>query len=119
MDSISINKMQQKLSLIDEFIQAVVRNSIWIGLIIAGIAGRFGADILMNRRISLWYIVGTLLTSLFVGFIAFIWYSSHDPETGKIMVPILTLSSRDVLLTLRMINWSKLIELLTKLPLKK
>lgn len=119
MDGLPHAKMSQKVNLIDEFIQAIVRHSAWIALIIVGIAGKFGVDILLNKKLSLWYVIGTILVAFFVGFVSSIWYSSHDPEMGKIMVPLLTLSSRDVLLTVRLINWGKLIELLTKLPLKK
>lgn len=114
-----IKHMSQKLSYTAEVMQIAAKYGAWIGYVAIGIIGKFGLDVLNHRKISAWYIFGTGCTSLFVGWIASRWCMVNHPDYGAYMVPVATLLSRDVLVFLKLIDWTKIAGALFKVEIKK
>jgi hypothetical protein len=91
----------------------------WIAYVCIGLVGKFGWDIVAKKKPSGWYIVGTGCMGVFVGFITSRWCLSHSPETGSYIVPVATLCSRDILVFVRMIDWSKVANAILKADIFK
>jgi len=103
-----------------EIISFLSKYGALITYIIIGLMGKFGFDIVSGKRISGWYIVGTGLMAVFVGWLAWEWCLSHPDWNPGFTIPIATLVSRDVLLFLMLIDWMSVLRILTgKVPAKE
>lgn len=113
MHFIQDNKMSEK----NDIAESVFKVGGLLFYILIGLCGTFGLDILNGKRITTWYAVGTTLCAFFVGIIS--W--NICPRVGidrQVGVPLITLCSKDVLLFVKSIDFTKIGNALLKSWLK-
>lgn len=118
MDNIQTKSMSDK-QWVNEILDSLSKYAAWIAYVGIGLVGKFGWDIVARKKPSGWYILGTGCMGAFVGFITSRYFMVHNPEMGAYVVPIATLSSRDILVFVRMIDWGKVLNAILKMDIKK
>lgn len=116
MDFIQNNKMFKTHPEITEFL---TKYGMWVAYVLMGLVGKFGWDIISNRKISFRYILGSSMCGVFAGYIASVWCMRHAPSTGSYVVPVLTLVSRDFFLFLFSLDYNAVLKILLKKDFKK
>jgi hypothetical protein len=116
MDGYKMSQREHYLNLCYEFL---AKYGAWFAYILLGIVGKFGWDIVKGKRISWWYVFGSGCIAIFVGCVSSFWFIEHNPKAGAYFVPLLTLSSRDILLLVKMIDWHKVLGAFFRVEIKK
>lgn len=78
-----------------------------------GLVGKFGLDIVNNRKLTGWYVFGTGCLGYFVGFLLWQWCKSNPEYNPGIIIPAGTLVSRDITLFLTMVDWQSVLKIVT------
>lgn len=86
----------------------------WIFYIAIGMAGKFGLDMMKQKKMSFWQLIGSACISCFIGFMAASYCMSYAPKLGPFIVPIATLISDRVILFLFAINYTPILESIFK-----
>jgi len=97
--------------LADETLEFISKWGAWVTYIFIGLVGKFGWDIINRKKMSFWYIFGTGMVAIFVGYLSTMWCSAHCPAQGAYIVPVCTLVSRDIMLFLTMLDWPSILHL--------
>lgn len=84
----------------------------FLGYVLISLMGKFGYDLVSNRRITIKYIAGTTGIAIFVGWVAYKWCMAHNDLNPGITVSIAALFSRDLIVFATMIDKKKLFEML-------
>lgn len=119
MDNIQVKGMSHKSQWLADISEVLSKYGAWIAYVGIGLIGKFGWDIVSRKKLSGWYIFGTGCMSIFVGFICSKWFMIHQPEMGAYCVPVLTLVSRDILVFIKLIDWTKILSAVFKVDVKK
>jgi len=105
----------------DEIFGFFVKNGAWLSWILMGILGRFGYDIVNNKKISWYYVVGTWLCAVFVGYVACKFFNEFAPNKAPFMVPTITMLGNNILSYLVLkwkdflsVDWNSINEILNK-----
>lgn len=117
MDSLQTNQMSIKTQGYD-IAEMLSKYGAWIAYVCIGLIGKFGWDIVAKKELSWLYVIGTGFMAVFVGFISSRWFMIHNPEMGAYVVPVLTLVSRDILMFIKMLDWSKILSIVLNVKVK-
>lgn len=120
MDYSQIKKME-KGSIINQVWQFVSKTWIWGIFISIGIIGKFGIDMVQQRKKSIGQAIGQTLVAGFIGYLASIYCMTHFPPAhegdyspqGALIVPIATLISDRIMMFLIGIDWHPVIAILS------
>lgn len=82
----------------------------WIFYIVIGMAGKFGLDIMSQRKMGILQFIGSACISCFIGFLAASYCMAYSPKAGPFIVPICTLISDRIILFIFAINYTPLLE---------
>lgn len=107
MDFVQGNKMFKTQH--PQIVEFVTKYGMWVAYVLMGLVGKFGWDIITNRKLSFRYMLGSSLCGMFTGYLASVWCMEHSPTMGAYLVPVMTLLSRDVFLFLFSLNWKSLL----------
>jgi len=118
MNNIPFGNMSTKEQYISDVSDLLHKYGAWISYVGIGLVGKFGWDIVARKKPSGWYILGTGCMGVFVGFISSRWFIAHNPKMGRYIVPVLTLASRDVLVFIKLIDWTKILSAVFKIEVK-
>lgn len=83
-----------------------------LGYVLISLIGKFGYDLVSNRKITIKYMAGTSFMGLFVGYIVYQWCKLHPSMNPGIAIPMATLFSRDLIVFATMIDKKRLFEML-------
>lgn len=111
----------EKNTLISQTVQFITKSWFWGLFIIIGLLGKFGLDLVQQRKKSFMQVLGQTLVAGFVGYLASIYCMQHYPPlpgssyspTSAIIVPITTLISDRIALFLIGIDWHPVLTILT------
>src|SRR6478752_745230 len=103
-----------KMSTKNDLIEFCIKYGAFIAWVSIGLAGLFGLDIINQKKITRWYAFGTVLCGFFVGYITASWCGVHCPDKSKLMVPIATLASRDIIVLIKAFDYKKILGILLK-----
>lgn len=112
-------KMTSREQVMSDISEALAKYGAWIAYVCIGLIGKFGWDIVSRKKLSGWYILGTGCMAAFVGFISSRWFMTHNAEMGSYFVPVLTLVSRDILVFIKLIDWTKILSAIFKVEVNK
>lgn len=105
-----MNQDQQHMNLVDTLWKAMYKYGMWIAWVILGLIGMFSADLLRNRKFTIWYILGCTGAAIFVGYIVGIWVFANYPAEAPIYIPIATLLSNNIMSAIIAIDYKALLE---------
>lgn len=107
MDNIQTKKMYKPNQ---EITEIFTKYGVWLAYVLMGFVGKFGWDIITNKKITFKYILGSGLCAAFVGYLASVYCMRNAPTVGSYIVPVCTLVSRDIILFLMTIKWNEILE---------
>lgn len=110
MDYIQSNKMSKPTY--GPAVEFIFRWLPFLGYVLIALMGKFGYDLVSNRKITIKYMAGTSLMALFVGYIVYQWCILHPAVNPGIAIPVATMFSRDLIVFATMIDKKKLFEML-------
>lgn len=110
MYTLQTKEMQNKHA---EYLEFLTKGGAWIAYILIGLVGKFGWDIVNNKKLSFWYIFGTGCIAFCIGFLVSRWCIAHPSLDQSIIVPASALVSRDIMLFITMIDWAGVLKLVT------
>ena len=85
----------------------------FISYISIGLIARFGYDMVVKKKITKLYIIGTACMGFGIGWLSYQICAAHPSWNPGIIVPMATIVSRDVMLFITMIDWGGMLKLLT------
>lgn len=87
--------------------------------ILIGLLGKFGLDIATGKRMTWPYVFGSGCVAIFAGWISWQWCKSYPQMNPGLVVPIATLTSRDLALYLTTVDYAELIKMVLRKGKKK
>lgn len=105
-----MDQKQQQFDLLQELWKGVCRYGMWICWILLGLIGMFSADLLRNRKFTIWYMLGCTGAAIFVGYVVGIWVFANYPAEAPIYIPIATLLSNNIMSAIIAIDYKALLE---------
>lgn len=102
------NHMQKEDSLLNDIFEFLSKWWAWIFYVLIGMAGKFGLDMVRQRKMGIWQLMGSTCVSCFIGFLACSYCMVYSPKLGPFIVPIATLLSDRLILMLMVLNYKPL-----------
>ena len=109
MDNNQISPMQ-KDTIINNFLEGLVKYGSLIGLILVGLVGMFSYDLLHSRKFTVSYVLGATGVALFGGYVGGSYALSHYPHQASWMIPMITILSNNIVSAFMAIDYRALME---------
>lgn len=90
--------------------QFLFKYGAWIGWVCIGLVGMFSADLLRNKKFTMWYIAGCTGAAIFVGYVGGSYVLSVYPDKAPVYIPVITLLSNNLISALAAIDYKALMQ---------